>query len=651
MSVANCPSCGAPIEFAIGSSAVVVCNYCRSVVARTDRGVESHGKVAALIETGSPLRVGVAGKYKKNGFRITGRTQLRHQAGGVWDEWYAAFDDGRWGWLAEAQGRFYVTFKVAVQFVEGIPPLDQLQLAAPVPALDGLTTAEIGEATLLSAEGELPWTPEPNGVYEYADLTGTDRRFATIDYSEEPPVVFKGNETTIEELGIEPGMLRRTKVATKALNCSKCGGALELRAPDQAERIWCPYCGAGHDIAEGKLQYFAMLKKKGRVEPAIPLGARGTIENDVYVIAGFMQRAVKFDIQYYWTEYLLYNESKGFRWLVHSDDHWSFVTPLRPGEVGDPAGTDTAKKVHYEGRTYKIFQEATAKVTYVVGEFYWRVEVGESVDTVDYIAPPFGISKELTTTGAREVSYSHARYMQIEEVAQAFNVRDLTHPNTVGPMQPYPGAALGGLWWKMLLLLFVVAIVLAIRLPGKTVLNQTIDASEVPTSAASAAMPENARMVFTEPFDLTGKHNVEIRGDASVNNSWLYVEGNLVDESSGRFESFELPIEYYHGVSGGESWSEGRRNRRVFLTPPPKGRYTLALGLQWEAGKTPVSLRVRVREGVFRWPYFILALLAISVVPVLSGIRRMSWESQRWKDSSYTPFGQWQSSEDDDDEE
>jgi hypothetical protein len=289
----------------------------------------------------------------------------------------------------------------------------------------------------------------------------------------------------------------------------------------------------------------------------------------------------------------------------------------------------------------------------VVGEFYWRVEVGEAVDTVDYIAPPFGISKELTPAGAREVSYSYARYMPLEEVAQAFNVRDLTRPTTVGPMQPFPGASLGGMWAKMLLLLLVVAIVLAIRLPGKTVLQQTIDVSAVPqsTGETAAGASANARMVFTEPFTLSGDHNVEIRGDATVDNSWLYVEGNLVNEPTGRFESFELPLEYYHGVDGGESWSEGRRGRRVFLAHPPQGRYTLALGVQWEPGKAPASLNVRVREGVFRWPYFLLALVAISILPVLAAIRRISWESQRWKDSSYTPFGQWKSSEDDDDDE
>jgi len=220
-------------------------------------------------------------------------------------------------------------------------------------------------------------------------------------------------------------------------------------------------------------------------------------------------------------------------------------------------------------------------------------------------------------------------------------------------MQPFPGSGMGRMWATMVFLLLITAIVLAIRLPGKTVLDQTIDVTNVPQppGAESAGTPENARMIFTEPFALSGKHNVEINGEAAVSNSWLYVEGDLVDESTGRFESFELPIEYYYGVDGGESWSEGKRNRRVFLAHPPKGQYTLALGTQWEAGKTPPSLHVVVREGVFRWPYFILALIAISIIPVLATIRRISWETERWKESSYTPFGTWQTSEDDDDEE
>ena len=102
--VANCPSCGGPVEFKSGQSIVVICSYCRSAVARTDRGLNDLGKVAELVETGSPLDIGLRGKWKDQHFELTGRAQLGHEMGGQWDEWYATFSNGWLGWLAEAQG-------------------------------------------------------------------------------------------------------------------------------------------------------------------------------------------------------------------------------------------------------------------------------------------------------------------------------------------------------------------------------------------------------------------------------------------------------------------------------------------------------------------------------------------------------------------
>jgi hypothetical protein len=641
VTTANCPSCGAPIEFAVGSSAVVVCGTCRSVVARTDRGVEDHGKVAALIDTGSPLQAGATGRFEGQGFRITGRTQLRHQAGGVWDEWYAALDDGRWAWIAEAQGRFYVTFPASAQ----VPAYEQLTLGAPI--LEGLVVAEFGEAALLSAEGELPWRPEPGYRYRYADLTGPQNRFATIDYSETPPLVFLGTETTLQALGVTGDARPSARAKLTTLNCTNCGGALQLRAPDRAERIWCPYCGAGHDIEEGKLRFFKMLKKQN-VEPVIPLGAAGMIEGDAYVVAGFMQRAVRFDRDYFWTEYLLYNAAKGYRWLVHSDGHWSFVTPLRPGEVADHSPTGAASTVSYGGRSYRLFQQAGARVTYVVGEFYWRVAVGEKAGTADYIRPPFGISKELTVDGAKEISYSHARYMEPKEVAKAFGVERLPHPEGVGPMQPFRGSTLVGPWLAMLALLIGTAVFLGITLPNRTVHDRTYDLA---TATVPENAPVNARVLFSAPFELTGEHNVQVRAEtaSTLDNTWLQLGVDLVDEASGTLQSFDVPLESYSGVEDGERWSEGKTRDTTFLSRPGKGPHVLRVEAQWEPGKPPPSVHLVVREGVFRLTYFMLALVALSVLPVLAIIRKVAFESERWKDSSYRPFADL--GQDDDDEE
>ncbi|MDQ3089155.1 MAG: DUF4178 domain-containing protein, partial [Acidobacteriota bacterium] len=60
---ANCPSCAAPIEFKSGSTIVLVCPFCRSAVARTDRGLNDLGKVAEIVESESPLKIGLRGEF------------------------------------------------------------------------------------------------------------------------------------------------------------------------------------------------------------------------------------------------------------------------------------------------------------------------------------------------------------------------------------------------------------------------------------------------------------------------------------------------------------------------------------------------------------------------------------------------------------
>ena len=78
-----------------------------------------HGRIAALSDLGKGRRdrgfaiatkAGLKGTWKDTRFELTGRAQYRHELGGFWDEWYATFSNGWVGWLAEAQGRFYLTF-------------------------------------------------------------------------------------------------------------------------------------------------------------------------------------------------------------------------------------------------------------------------------------------------------------------------------------------------------------------------------------------------------------------------------------------------------------------------------------------------------------------------------------------------------------
>ena len=202
---AQCPACGGPVEFKSGQSVVVICGYCRSAVARTDRELKDLGKVAELVETGSPLDIGLRGTWQGVSFELTGRAQLGHEMGGQWDEWYATFSNGWLGWLAEAQGRFYLTFQYPPTEGVQLPSFDQLQLGQTVHGLPQQATmmvAETGRATARGAKGEIPYLLTPGETYYYADLSGPNGVFGTLDYNESPPLIFLGHQVTLADLGI-----------------------------------------------------------------------------------------------------------------------------------------------------------------------------------------------------------------------------------------------------------------------------------------------------------------------------------------------------------------------------------------------------------------------------------------------------------------
>ncbi|HEU4597587.1 MAG TPA: DUF4178 domain-containing protein [Pyrinomonadaceae bacterium] len=673
---AGCPSCGAEVIFKSGSSVVRVCDFCNSVVARTDRGVEDVGKVADVIESGSPLEVGLRGVCRGVAFELTGRAQLEHAAGGMWDEWYAALADGRWGWLAEAQGRFYLTFQIQVPAPQSLPTFDQLQLGQPVEAIPAqipLVASEKGEARMLAAEGEIPYLLTPGEIYPYADLSGREGVFGTLDYGEQPPLVYVGREVTLEELGITPTGRTRAEepraVTASRLNCPQCAGPLELRAPDAAERVTCPNCGALLDINKGELRYLKTLEPRGSA-PSIPLGAVAEFEGQQWTVVGFMSRSVEFEgVRYFWQEYLLYNPMNGFRWLVESDGHWSYVVAVPPGEV-----TETGKTAVYGGQPFKIFQDAAARVEYVQGEFYWKVSVGETAHAVDYVRPPLMLSKEVSggygpaqrkgAIEAEEINWSLGTYVPLKEIEKKFGV-DLPKPHTVAPNQPFPNKSIYRYW---LLLTFALLLVGAWTLvtSSRTVVyeqSHTLQPAASPTPTPNvinlpggrtmtvpstisplqniASAQDGTQVIFSEAFELKGRQNLKITGTANVSNNWLYVAGDLINEETGLVQSFDLPIEYYFGTDGGESWTEGSHDETAYISALPAGRYTMRLEAQWEKWNqaVPPKLSVRVEQGVPRILNLVLALVALALVPLFVAIRHASFESRRWKDSAFNPSG------------
>lgn len=476
----SCPSCGAVVPFRVSSSLVSVCPSCSSVVARNDRRVQDHGRVAAIVPTTSSFFIGQRGRWRKHPFEIIGRVQYEHPAGGRWEEWYAAFPGGRWCWIAEAQGKRYVTEKRELNSHFEIPEWDQLQPGQNLllGADSEYTVNEVNTARLSAAEGEIPFQFEPNSLYHFADLSGDDRRFATLSWHDNEVSLYRGREVTLADLGIrlsETNEQPEVRVGGKTVNCPECGGMLQLRAPDRSLSVTCPWCSSLLSVNDGHLAFLSTLTMK--VKPLIEPGRTGVLNGVSYTVIGFMRRAVRFDREYTWDEYLLYEPQTGFRWLVHSDLHWSFVEPV--AEKVEASG----RGIMLNGQFFDLFQRAWASVKYVLGEFYWKVEVGETVLTEDYIAPPRMISVESTPAvpisavrqgaeGWSEIRYSErivsqGTYISHDEVERAFQLERLPRGAAIAPNQPPPDFSSTYRTWPVLAIILCGADILMSKMASR----------------------------------------------------------------------------------------------------------------------------------------------------------------------------------------
>ncbi|HXQ69056.1 MAG TPA: DUF4178 domain-containing protein, partial [Pyrinomonadaceae bacterium] len=534
-----------------------------------------------------------------------------------------------------------------------VPSFDQIQLGQPIQGLPWntpLIVAETGRATALGAKGEIPYLLTPGETNFYADLSGTNRSFGTLDYNESPPLVFLGQEVTLAELGITTTRAperEERRVGAAQLGCPHCGGPLELRAPDKSERVTCPNCNSLLDVNQGQLQFLKTLKPPS-FQPVIPLGSTGDVPEGKMTVIGAMQRSVTIEgVTYFWSEYLLYNPQIGFRWLVNSDNHWNYVQAVPPGEVAE-----SAKFANYKGKNYKIFQDAEARVEYVFGEFYWKVEVGEQVRGVDYVAPPYMLSKEVSTIyisdpkdpakqrrAAGEINWSLGTYVTVPQIEKAFAVKDLPRPSNIAPNQPYKHKWIYKYWLAFMALLLVVGFgAMVFSGSTKEVFTQIVNLGPLPNA-------DGTQVFFSQPFELAGRRNIRIVGESPVQNTWVYLEGDLINDETGVVQSFPIDISYYQGVEDGESWTEGNQTDSAYTSAMPAGRYILRLEGQWERWQQPATVQIRIEQNVTHGFNLLVALIVLSIVPFAMVIYHISFERRRWSESMFTETGS-----DDDDE-
>lgn len=201
MSVAaNCPNCGAPIQFRWSSAVQTTCDFCHSILVRRDVNLEKVGQVADLPPDSSPIQIATEGVYRKKPFTVIGRILYEYEQGG-WNEWHIMFSDSRSGWLSDAQAEYAVSFLTPMQ---NLPQQNQVERGQQYRWNGALyEVTSITRAHYRGVEGELPFEYWDKSDVLFADLETHDAGFATLDYSDPQPLLFLGEMVDFDELKLK----------------------------------------------------------------------------------------------------------------------------------------------------------------------------------------------------------------------------------------------------------------------------------------------------------------------------------------------------------------------------------------------------------------------------------------------------------------
>ena len=88
-----------------------------------------------------------------------------------------------------------------------------------------------------------------------------------------------GREIELGELSLELDSAgprpAGSRVKAARMECPQCHGALELRAPDAAQRVVCPYCQTLSEVGDGKLEASGSFKVPAGTKAVVAVSKAG----------------------------------------------------------------------------------------------------------------------------------------------------------------------------------------------------------------------------------------------------------------------------------------------------------------------------------------------------------------------------------------
>jgi ribosomal protein S27E len=424
----------------------------------------------------------------------------------------------------------------------------------------------------------------------------------------------------------------------RAVTCPNCGGTVQIRVEGTSISVICEHCGSTLDASRPDLQVIARANA-ALEQPQIRLGTRGVLDGTTWETVGYMERT---DDEVDWGEYLLFNPYEGYAFLVDDGRRFSLgrlLDRLPTSNWGLGLQADGLSVSRF-GTTYPV------RVTFVVGEFYWRVKVGETVKETDFVCPGTMIACE---DSDEERTWTRLDMLDwgIAETAFGIPKRRQEYSNPA-PHEPSPWRARMGEAWVMGIVAAFLLLLVSMAGGGET---------QVAATNTDVVLDGPEKTIVIHVVDLPRARNrVAVAAAATgLDNAWVDIDYSLTNpKTQDSIDAYGL-AEFYEGSDSDGHWTEGDTRPGVTMSSVPAGRYDLVVTLQahkWNgsgsstttfgagsfgsfgnsfaaAPSVTIPVAVSVKSGGVFGGNILLGLFAIFLWPIIVMFRHFSFEKRR----------------------
>lgn len=396
--------------------------------------------------------------------------------------------------------------------------------------------------------------------------------------------------------------------------CFHCNTETKLDVKIDVSFFACPSCGTLYSKNENNDFTYKDRFKKEIYNNVFSVGQKANFKNETYIIIGLLIK--RYDSVTRWAEYVLQNDKGDFLYLSESSGNFILLEQIEfDKKVGNHPLT-----IDYLNNTFDRYDYTYPKLDYASG--YFDYNIVNKIELIEYIYPPFILSFE--KFGQEQTAF-YGKHISRSVIKNAFKSSAIPSKSEIGMVQPFLIDV------SNLVLIFCSVAILILL--SHWFLNKDRSSQEVLNT--TIAFENYSTKDFVSPsFELKGSSApLQISVASNVDNSWANVQVALINEKTNEEVYASKDIEYYHGYTDGENWTEGSTYEDFNICGVAPGKYHITITpLKAPEDLLNSSINISATWNKPSLRNFFMTLLFMVIFVVIVYYLSRNFEEKRWNE-------------------